>query len=543
MSAHFPAAAVYTACRHHPKTLLKAVAMKPIRSLFIAGFALAAAAPAGHAQAADSALANWHLLDPTADRVPGISAERAYRELLSGMRARDTVVVAIIDSGVEIDHPDLAGVIWTNPGEVAGNGRDDDNNGYVDDVHGWDFLGARDGRDIHADTYEITRLFAACRGGAMEAGGTPCPEIRAEFEERQGELRQQAAFMQQLSGMLGTLRTAMGGTEITAESLRALQSTDPQVTTARGQIGRILAAGFSVKDIEEQTEAIQGQLEHGYNPDFDPRGVIGDNYANANERGYGNAEVEGPDASHGTHVAGIVAAMRNDVGINGVAGTVRIMSLRTVPDGDERDKDVANAIRYAVDNGARVVNMSFGKSHSPQKSVVDEAVRYAESKGVLLVHAAGNDGADLNVEGNFPNQEYAGGGRASNWIEVGASGWHGPTELAADFSNYGRGKVDVFAPGVSILSTVNDQTYARNDGTSMAAPVVSGVAATLLAYFPELTAAQVREIILASATRYTDQQVTIPGGEESVPFGQLSDTGGVVNLYNAVQMAQQRVRR
>jgi subtilisin family serine protease len=542
MSAHFPAAAVYTACRHHPPTLLKAVAMKPIRSLFIAGFALAAAAPAAYAQDADSALANWHLLDPTADRVPGISAERAYRELLSGMQVRDTVIVAIIDSGVEIDHPDLAGVLWTNRDEVPGNGRDDDNNGYVDDVHGWDFLGARDGRDIAEDTYEITRLFAICRGGAAEAGGTPCAEIRTEFEARQGELREQAAFMEQLGGMVATLRQAVGG-ELTTESLRALQSTDPTVVAARNQIGRILAAGYSVKDIEEQGASIRGRLEHGFNPDFDPRPLVGDNYANPNERGYGNAEVEGPDASHGTHVAGIVAAMRNGVGVNGVAGNVRIMTLRAVPDGDERDKDVANAIRYAVDNGARVVNMSFGKSHSPQKSVVDEAVRYAESKGVLLVHAAGNDGADLNVEGNFPNQEYAGGGRAGNWIEVGASSWGAPGELAASFSNYGRGKVDVFAPGVSILSTLNNQTYGRNDGTSMAAPVVSGIAATLLSYFPELTAAQVREIILASATRYTDQQVQIPGGRERVPFGQLSETGGVVNLYSAVQMAQQRVQR
>ncbi len=517
--------------------------MKPIRTLLFAGLALTGAAPALQAQAMDTAQANWHLLDPTADRVPGIGAERAYRELLSGMQPRDTVIVAIIDSGIEIDHPDLAGVIWTNRREVAGNGRDDDNNGYVDDVHGWDFLGGRDGRDISHDTFEITRLYAACRGGATEVAGTSCAEIRTEFEQRAGALREPGARMQQLMGMVETLRRAMPGTEITMASLRTLQSTDPQVVQARAVIGNILNNGNTVQEIADAHKDVSGRLEFGFNPDFDPRPVVGDNYANTSERGYGNAEVEGPDASHGTHVAGIVAAMRNSVGVSGVAGSVRIMTLRAVPDGDERDKDVANAIRYAVDNGARVVNMSFGKSHSPQKSVVDEAVRYAESKGVLLVHGAGNDGADLNTAANFPNAEYAGGGRASNWIEVGASGWQSPGELAADFSNYGRGKVDVFAPGVAILSTLNDQTYGRLDGTSMAAPVVTGVAATLLAYFPELTAAQVREIILASATRYTDQQVTVPGGDERVPFGQLSDTGAVVNLYSAVQMAQQRVRR
>jgi subtilisin family serine protease len=517
--------------------------MKPIRSLLLAALALSAPA-AGHAQDADSALANWHLLDPSTDRVPGIGAERAYRELLGSMQPRQTVVVAIIDSGVEIDHPDLAGVLWTNADEVPGNGRDDDNNGFVDDVHGWDFLGGRDGRDIHADTYEITRLYAACRApGVTEAAGTPCTEIRSEFEERHAELEGQLQRMQQLEGMVATLRQALNGRELTLEALRALQSTDARVSEARAEIGRILGLGYTVQDIMDQRGAVQERLEHGFNPDFDPRPQIGDTYTNWNERGYGNAEVEGPDASHGTHVAGIVAAMRNDVGVSGVAGSVRLMVLRAVPDGDERDKDVANAIRYAVDNGARVVNMSFGKSHSPQKGLVDEAVRYAESKGVLLVHAAGNDGADLNTAGNFPNQDFAGGGRASNWIEVGASSWAGPEQLAASFSNYGRGRVDIFAPGDDILSTLTDQTYGRLGGTSMAAPVVSGVAATLLSYFPELTAAQVREIILASATRYTDQQVVRPGGRERTTFGELSDTGGIVNLYAAVQMAQQRARR
>jgi subtilisin family serine protease len=521
--------------------------MKPIRSLTYAALALGALLPAAplRAQAAmaDTAPANWHLLDPTADRVPGISAERAHRELLAGRPVRDTVVVAIIDSGIEIDHPDLAGIIWTNPRERAGNGRDDDGNGYVDDVHGWDFLGGRDGRDVDNDTYEVTRLYAACRApGVTEVAGAPCTEIRTLFETQRDELMQEDAAIQQFSAMAATLRTALQGREITIESLRALQTTDPQVIAARNAITRILAAGYPIDIIESQGAAVRDRLQYSFNPDFNPRTIIGDDYANFTERGYGNAEVEGPDADHGTHVAGIVGAMRNGTGVDGVAPAVRIMVLRAVPDGDERDKDVANAIRYAVDNGARVVNMSFGKGYSPQKSVVDEAVRYAESKGVLLVHGSGNDGEDLNQAGNFPNAEYAGGGRASNWIEVGASSWHADN-LAADFSNYGRGKVDVFAPGVDILATETDFGYGRKDGTSMAAPVVTGVAATLLSYFPELTAQQVREIILESAIRHTGQTLR-PGTEDQrVSFAELSDTGGVVNLYAAVQLAQQRARR
>ena len=519
--------------------------MKPIRSLLFAALALAAPA-AGHAQA-DTALANWHLLDPTADRVPGIGAERAYRELLAGRQPRDTVVVAIIDSGVEVDHPDLAPIIWTNPRERAGNGRDDDGNGYVDDVHGWDFLGNRDGRDIDADTYEITRLYAACRApGVTEAGGTPCAEIRPEFERRRAEAQSNVEQIRQIEQVVtqvyATLREHLNTQDLTLGAVQAIQTTDQRLQQARGIYLNIAQQGFTLQDVIDQRETFEGLLQYGMNPDFDPRGVIGDNYADANERGYGNAEVEGPDAAHGTHVAGIVAALRNGSGVDGVAPAVRIMVLRAVPDGDERDKDVANAIRYAVDNGARVVNMSFGKSHSPQKNVVDEAVRYAESKGVLLVHAAGNDGADLSQEGNFPNQDYATGGRAGNWIEVGASSWHAE-DLAASFSNYGRGRVDVFAPGVAILSTVPDAGYDRNDGTSMAAPVVSGVAATLLSYFPELTAAQVRQIILESATRH-EGETARPGSEgERVRFSELSDTGGVVNLYAAIQLAQQRARR
>ncbi|WP_420128614.1 S8 family peptidase [Longimicrobium sp.] len=523
--------------------------MKPIRSLLfaaLAGAPLAVAPLAAQAAMPDTAPANWHLLDATADRVPGISAERAYRELLAGLQPRDTVVVAIIDSGIEIDHPDLAGVIWTNAREVAGNGRDDDNNGYVDDIHGWDFLGGRDGRDVDQDTYEVTRLFAACRAGATEAAGEPCSEIQRAFEERraenQGNLQQIRQIEQVVTSVYAALRQHLGTQELTTAAVQGMQTTDPRLQQARSIYLELASQGFTLDDVVEQRESLEGLMQYGLNPDFDPRNIVGDNYANPNERGYGNAEVEGPDAGHGTHVAGIVAAMRNGTGVSGVAPAVRIMTLRAVPDGDERDKDVANAIRYAVDNGARVINMSFGKSHSPQKNVVDDAVRYAESKGVLLVHAAGNDGEDLNEAGNFPNQDYAGGGRAGNWIEVGASSWH-PENLAASFSNYGRGKVDVFAPGVAILSTVPDAEYGRNDGTSMAAPVVSGVAATLLAYFPELTATQVRQIILESAVRNT-AQVTRPGeGGGQVSFADLSDTGGVVNLYAAIQLAQQRVRR
>jgi subtilisin family serine protease len=316
----------------------------------------------------------------------------------------------------------------------------------------------------------------------------------------------------------------------------------PDVSAARQLFLQLAQQGYSPRQITEQRRELEERVQYALNPDFDPRAtIVRDNHPNTAERVYGNRDVEGAFGNHGTHVAGIVAAERNNnLGINGVApnGT-RLMIVRTVPNGDERDKDVANAIRYAADNGAQVINMSFGKGYSPQKRAVDDAVRYAESNGVLLVHAAGNEGQDLNANKNFPNRRFEGGGEAGSWIEVGASSWEGAGKLAAPFSNWGRGQVDVFAPGAQILSTIPGGGYERNSGTSMAAPVVSGVAALLMSYFPTLTAAQVKQIILESATRYPDQMVARPGSEnQQVRFSELSTTGGVVNVYAAFQMAE-----
>ncbi|HEU0052491.1 MAG TPA: S8 family peptidase [Longimicrobium sp.] len=541
--------------------------MKPIRFLGIAAlaaFALPAAAQTAPPQPAPADAtsagmppANWWQLDPATNGVRGIAAERAYRELLANRQPARSVVVAIIDSGVEIDHPDLKDHIWTNPREVAGNGRDDDGNGYVDDVHGWDFQGGRDGRDVAHDNYEITRIYRELRKydgarpdtlqGAKKAEYDRWLEVKRTFEQDRANAQEEIAQVRQVVNVVSQVEAYLRqqiGSQPTAQNVASYSAKTPEAMQAKDLFLQLAAQGLTPERIRREGEEIEGKLKYGLNPDFDPREIVGDNYADVSERGYGNNEVEGPDALHGTHVAGIVGAVRgNGVGIDGVApNNVRIMVLRVVPDGDERDKDVANAIRYAADNGANVINMSFGKAHSPRKDVVDAAARYAESKGVLLVHAAGNDGADLATSGNFPNRDLQAGGKVANWIEVGASSWQGLDSLAASFSNYGHDQVDIFAPGVSIYSTVNNFGYERNDGTSMAAPVVTGVAALLMSYFPSLTAAQVKQIILDSATRYADQAVALPGGEEGAtrPFGQLSATGGIVNAYEAVKLAQQR---
>ncbi|HEX2204280.1 MAG TPA: S8 family serine peptidase [Longimicrobium sp.] len=502
-----------------------------------------APAPADATMAGSEPPANWWQLDPATEAFRGIGADRAYRELLAGKEPRREVVVAIIDTGVEIDHPDLDGVLWTNPREVAGNGRDDDNNGYVDDVHGWDFIGGRDGTDVHADTYESVRIYAGCL--ARNDTGAECTRIATAFREDSAEVAQTLTQIRQIAQVSeavdAILRTHLGTPDYTEAKVRAISLARPEVVQAKEMYLQMLQAGITPALVRDELASYENRAKYGMNPRFDSRTVVGDDPNNPNERGYGNAEVEGPFAQHGTHVAGIVAAERDGAGVDGVATGARIMVLRVVPDGDERDKDVANAIRYAADNGAQIINMSFGKADSPQKKWVDDAVRYADSKGVLMVHAAGNEGASIDTDPSYPTRDYVGGGGPRLWLEVGASSWDG---LAADFSNYSKTRVELFAPGVSILSTVPNAGYGRLDGTSMAAPVVSGVAALLMAYFPELSAADVKQILLDSATRFPAEQVVRPGTEgERVAFGELSATGGVVNAYNAVKLAQERAAR
>ncbi len=504
-------------------------------------------APQPSAPAVREAPLNWHLLDPTTDNYPGISAERAMRELLAGKQPRRTVIVAVIDGGVDTAHVDLRANLWTNPGETASNSQDDEKNGYVDDVRGWDFIGGTPSRDVRYDTYELARLVGSCSGTAAGAG-TPAPDsqrcsvLNAELATRragaQQTLTQVEAAKTALGGAIATLKAALGNKAVTVESVTALSPSSADIANARTLYLTLAARGINDASIAEAEVSLRTELDYGLNVEFNPRPTVGDNYSDPSERYYGNADVMGPDALHGTHVAGIIGAIRgNNIGMDGIAPAVRIMSVRTVPDGDERDKDVANAIRYAVDNGAKVINMSFGKAYSPFKPAVDEAVRYADAHGVLLVHAAGNDGADLAQHPNFPNRTYASGGTAANWIEVGASSWRGGDTLAVSFSNYGQQQVDVFAPGEDIYSTVPGG-YQRLSGTSMAAPVVSGVAALLMAYYPDLTAADVKRIILASVTSYKDRVVLRPGSNGgTVPFGALSVTGGIVNAYNAIKLA------
>ncbi len=511
--------------------------------------------------AQDKAPENWFNLDPS-EGVPGVSTEKAYQELLKGKKGQE-VVVAVIDSGVDYEHEDLDDVMWVNVDEIPGNGKDDDNNGYVDDIHGWNFLGNKSGENIEHDNLEVTRLYK--KYGEMFEGKNPedlskkekvlfakYEEYKKVVEDKQKSLEENAGTYAAIAEALDKLEKEVGKKEISAEDLDGLDTSDPMVGYAVQIAKSLMAQGQTFEEIKSDlnsyAEYLQGQYEYHYNPDFNPRPLINDNYEDPYDRDYGNGDVRGPDALHGTHVAGIIAAERdNDLGMKGVANNVKIMSIRTVPDGDERDKDVAAAIVYAVDNGASVINMSFGKGASPRKDVVDEAVRYALKNDVLLVHAAGNDGKEVTNENNFPTDRFEkrgflnlfGSKYADNWIEVGALNWKTGEVLAAPFSNYSPEYVDLFAPGMSIYSTTPDNGYEDLQGTSMAAPVVAGVAAMLRSYYPDLTAEQVKSILMQSAVK-DRTKVKKPGSkEEMVSFSTLSVTGGIVNAYEAVKLAEQ----
>lgn len=512
---------------------------------------------------------NWFNLDLEKDGVNGMSSERSYAELLKGKTSK-TVVVAVIDGGVDPYHEDLKGVMWHNPGEIPDNGIDDDHNGYVDDYYGWNFIGGKDGKNVGPDQLEVTRLFVkydklyknANRASLSKKAKKEYDvylkikeEVTSKRKKAKEGLEQMNSTKERLGSALDALAKALDGAPMTEENLAKINIEEDQSLAMAVNIARrsMAEGATSVKGIKDDIfEQIQGgvdyytsQSKYHYNPDFNARAIVGDNYNDFTEKYYGNKDIKGPDAFHGTHVSGIIAADRtNDLGITGVANNVKIMGVRVVPDGDERDKDVANGIRYAVDNGAQIINMSFGKSYSWNKGVVDAAVKYAKKHGVLLVHAAGNDASNNDLGNNFPTDIYVkhgflglGAKTCNTWIEIGALSYKKKEDAVATFSNYGIKNVDIFAPGVAIYSTTPDGGYGDASGTSMASPATAGAAALLLSYYPDLSAKQLKEILEASGVRQ-NYSVKQPGSEELVPFSSLCKTGATVNVYKALKMAE-----
>ena len=490
-------------------------------------------------------LNRWSHLDLAKDTIPGMSVDKAYAELLKGKKGV-TVIVGIVDSGVDIEHDDLKSVVWTNKKEIAGNGIDDDKNGYIDDIHGWNFLG-----NITKENVEYERII---KDKSLVDEKTYLA-AKAMNDKKVAEAAQGKSRLEQMLATIAegdaAISKQLGKSSYTVEEVNAITSTDPVLQKSKADMQKMLSYGMPVSELKE---AVQKQLDdfnallNGDNLKTDYRKVVGDNPNDITDIKYGNNIVFGPDkeeARHGTHVAGIVAQVRNNnMGGDGIASNVQILTVRAVPDGDEYDKDIALGIRYAVDNGAKVINGSFGKPFSPQKQWVYDAIKYAEKKDVLIVHAAGNDAKDIDYNDNFPNDsddkvtEFA-----DNMITVGALNFENGNKLVARFSNIGKINVDVFAPGVKIYATTPKNTYSFLQGTSMAAPNVAGVAALIRSYYPKLTAKQVKHILMDSGVAIESDVIVGGKPADTRPFSALSKSGKIVNAYNALQMAEKMSKK
>jgi len=488
----------------------------------------------------ETQLQRWSHLDLTKDSIPGMSVDKAYAELLKDKKSTK-VIVGIVDSGVDIDHEDLKAVVWTNKKEIAGNGIDDDKNGFIDDIHGWNFLG-----NAGHETLEMTRIIK--KG---DDGSVTYKSALAAYDEKYNKAMKDKKQVDFLIAADKSIQKNLNKEVYTIEDLNGIVTTDPDLTKSKMVMTRILTnAGPTFRaEIEDYGKYVYDQLDYNLNKEFDGRKIVGDNPEDIKDTKYGNNTVYGPDkeeALHGTHVAGIIAQVRgNNIGGDGIADNVEIMAVRAVPDGDEYDKDIALAIRYAVDNGAKVINGSFGKSYSPHKQWVFDAIKYAEKKDVLFVHAAGNDGQniDLELNANFPNdsddnkKEFA-----DNVVTVGALNYTYGNNVIAEFSNYGKFNVDVFAPGSEIYATVPNNKYKYLQGTSMASPNVAGVAALIRSYYPKLSAKQVKQILINSG-------IPLPAdvllGEKQEPNTAVntSKSAKMVNAYNALLIAEKMSKK
>lgn len=483
----------------------------------------------------------WHLNSST-DEEAGIDYDKAL-DFVSEKEAQP-IIVAVIDDGVNVEHPDLVNMLWMNPKEIAGNGLDDDENGYVDDLYGWNFIGKTKEDNLEKARYvKIMESRYADRSKEEKAADPEYDKylaVASGFQKEVETMENQAERVHKMTKYLNKVKRKHGETPSVKNIKRTFAWGGSQrliKSKLKSGMNRNSEA-FSIiyGNLDGAKKVIAERLSYHYNMDLDERAEnVGDNYADVTEQYYGDNKVNYWSSGHGTHVAGIIAAdASNDFGAVGICQSCKIMSVRTVPNGDERDKDVANSIIYAVDNGAKVINMSFGKSMSPNKDRVAQAIKYAEDNDVLLVHAAGNNASNNDEVGNFPNDA---GATGKNWLEVGASSFKSSPSRLATFSNYGKSQVDLFAPGHMIYATYTDNGYKAISGTSMASPVVAGVAAFVWSYYPELTAAQLKQVLMNSTTPIEDAQ-HIPGAKDLNDVSELSVTGGIVNLYNALQEAE-----
>lgn len=489
-------------------------------------------------------LKNWMHSDFQATGVYGVNTLKAKEFLKEYNRKPQNIVVGVLDSGVEYFHEDLKNNMWVNPKEKADDKKDNDKNGYVDDIHGWNFVTDKNGNNYAEDSYELTRQFAKLHrffqtpsnktSNAKEYKRylTLANEFYPTRSKYELSKTMAQARLDYMTPRVNALNAVAGDVVASKATLAALDTdnalaleglqifNDMNEKDYRGKKVSQVTKSY-INRLEAQIKGAENSLKYSYNVDYNPQEGIG--------KKYGNNDVNGLASFHGTHVAGIIAAeWDNGKGMMGTGGgsNVKIMGVRIVPDGDERDQDVANGIRYAVDNGAKILNMSFGKLVDDNSPLVMDAFKYAESKNVLIVKAAGNNNLDVDQTTLYPLTLVNGKQYSPTTITVGAN-TRDADDLRARFSNWGRAAVDVFGPGTQIYSTVpGTNKYQFAQGTSMASPAVAGVAALVWSHYPKLTAKDIKQILIETVNK-NDQ------------LKEYAVSGGVVDSYKAVQRAEE----
>ncbi len=487
-------------------------------------------------------LTDWH--KSYCDTLQGLRSKEALAFLNSKhLKPKRQIILAIIDSGIDTTVVDLQAALWKNPKEKL-DGKDNDRNGYVDDLNGWNFLGTKDGsfNMISAGTQEyreFKRLFPKYK----YCDSTMIPEDTTEYAyykkmRKKAGIQNYLRFFEYVSlkneayrslDSLLRLQPLLAKDTLTLEGLRQLSMTDDELWNKAYQ--SILVDIYRANRHTRWDELMEGHQEQfdlmrkrieGIEKDRDKRLLMGDDMKDIDDRFYGNRILQTEDCEHGTIVAGIIAGQGKSAGSpQGIYPEARLMIIRAVPNGDEYDKDVATAIRYAVDNGAKIINLSLGKYNSPQADMVSQAIAYAARKDVLLLQSAGNNARNIDSLSYFPASKDKKGKVFPNYMRVGASDKQGKP---CSFSNYGKEEVDVFAPGVEVTSVTVGGRYTQSQGTSIASPAAAATAAIIRSYFPRLKAAQVKNILIETA--------------RPLPSNKYC-RGGVIDALRAVESAME----
>lgn len=474
---------------------------------------------------------------------------------------KQKVVIAVLDADVDIYHKRFKDFLWLNKYETAKDSLDNDNNGYIDDLHGWNFLGTKkDGSSLEFTLIEETRIlrkFSKEEITQLYKEGSilfSYDSVKKSYDNIKKSLIEKISPYKAAEAgyvfCMDTLRKTFQHKKLNLEIINTLQSKDTIVMQpCINYVKQMYEDDYPFDEFTEYLNYNRKALKTCLNLNYDNRVLVGDDIYDICDSQYGSPifSTITPKMEHGTEVSGVIINALTSIQDNyKISLPIKIMPSCITGNGDPTDKDTALAIRYAVDNGAKVINLSQTKSFSINKKFVDKALKYAEKKDVLIVKSAGNEGLNLDEVLRFPNDNNKKGEEfIDNMIVVSGSTKFTNKNIFDSDYNYGKKNVDVFAPGIDISTFSPSNNYTESSGTSYSAPIVATIAALLRSYFPNLSAKQVKQILMDSGTSYN---VNIPfkqkdGSEKMIPFSELSKSGKVVNAYNAFIMAEKIARK